>query len=564
MRGRRLLVAAVLGATALGPVTARAGDEAAPCDWPMFGHDPAHTGEAAAGCTTIDSANAASLVPKWFFRANDSVTASPAVDASSVYVGAWDGTFYALARADGRPRWTFDVDTVDHNRSAFGRIVSSAALATFAGRKVVIFGGGASVFVLDAADGRLLASRDLDPDPAAAEHVAEVESSPVVVGRDVYVGLDVHNARGAGRTGVVKLRLEPNATDAWTLTPVWKFDPETGRARYGVAGLTEDAGGGFGCGGVWASPAFTTTPEAPHGLIVFGTSSCSHAEEAKAAGENFIESVFAVDAMTGRPRWVFRPSTDPGDAAGDFDFGSSPNLYHDRRGRHLVGNGRKSGDYYALDVATGAPAWTSHAAQPGWAEDGFAVGGFIGTPAVRTDPRSGRATAIVGVSAIPIPLTWDVIGNRRVPHDAASQADQSTWAARALDPATGEVLWQYRLGGPSYGHTAISRDVALIPETFDFRLTVLDTATGLPLATLPLAGPPSSTPVPADCNVYLGVGTRTTDVEWKAAGDELQQAFAGTPLAPSPLSPLSGVYAFETAGGCEPAPAWDSQVWRSK
>jgi polyvinyl alcohol dehydrogenase (cytochrome) len=479
----------------------------------------------------------------WFYTTNDSVTASPAVDGDTVYVGAWDGTFYALDRETAAVRWQYDINTSDANHSAFGRIVSSAALHDVDGTKVVVFGGGATLFVLRASDGRVLASQDLDPRPTSTDpkHVAEVESSPIVLDRkgqtDVYVGLDVHNDRDNGRTGVVKLSLTHDATNAsWALHPIWKFDPESSVAYGGVEGLTYDPGHDYGCGGVWSSPAYVPATDS----IVFGTSSCSNATEAKAAGQNFLESVFAVDAQTGTQRWVFHPSHDPAEAGGDFDFGASPNVFTDATGRVLVGNGRKSGDYYAFDAASGRNVWQTLAATPGYLNDGFSVGGFIGTPAVKTG-ANGRAESIVGASAIPLPLNW-------TQDDPAGQLDRSTWVARALDPATGAVKWQYRLGGPSYAHTSIANDVVLVPETFDFRLTVLDAATGVPRATLPLAGPPSSTAVPVGRDVFLGVGTRTTDVEYKAFNDQLVDAFAGTPLGASPLSIPSGVYRFALAG----------------
>jgi hypothetical protein len=54
--------------------------------------------------------------------------------------------------------------------------------------------------------------------------------------------------------------------------------------------------------------------------------------------------------------------------------------------------------------------------------------------------------------------------------------------------------------------------------------------------------------VPVGRDVFLGVGTRTTDVEYKAFNDQLVDAFAGTPLGASPLSIPSGVYRFALAG----------------
>ncbi|HET7654595.1 MAG TPA: PQQ-binding-like beta-propeller repeat protein [Acidimicrobiales bacterium] len=538
-----LVALAAAAACALLPVVGHASTTTGACDWTTFGHDVSHTFEAKRPCTDLTATNAATLVPKWFFHTNDSVTASPAVDGDTVYVGAWDGTFYALDREAGAVRWQYDINASDTNHSAFGRIVSSAALHDVDGTKVVVFGGGATVFVLRASDGRILASQDLDPEPTSTDtnHVAEVESSPIVLDRqgqtDIYVGLDVHNDRDNGRTGVVKLSLTHDATGAaWVLHPIWKFDPESSVPYGGVGGLTYDPGHDYGCGGVWSSPAYVPATDS----IVFGTASCSYADDAKKAGQNFLESVFAIDAQTGQQRWVFHPSDDPAEAGGDFDFGASPNVFTDATGRLLVGNGRKSGDYYAFDAASGHKLWQTLAATPGYAEDGFSVGGFIGTPAVKTD-ANGRAESIIGASAIPIPLNWNQ-------DDPAGQLDRSTWVARALDPVTGAVKWAYRLGGPSYAHTSVANDAVLVPETFDFRLAILDAATGLPRASLPLVGPPSSTAVSVGRDVFLGVGTRTTDVEYKTFNDELADAFAGTPLGASPLSIPSGVYRFALAG----------------
>jgi hypothetical protein len=63
----------------------------------------------------------------------------------------------------------------------------------------------------------------------------------------------------------------------------------------------------------------------------------------------------------------------------------------------------------------------------------------------------------------------------------------------------------------------------------------------------PVIGPPSSTAVVAGGSVYLGTGTRETDLEYKAFGVQLQKSFTDA-IGESPLSPLSGVQAWKLAG----------------
>src|SRR5438477_6939432 len=86
-------------------VASPASSPAASCEWPMYGHDMSRTGSST--CPQAPDAAAASrLVPRWFFHADDVVTASPAIDQGTVYVGAWNGRFYALDLKTGRLHWS--------------------------------------------------------------------------------------------------------------------------------------------------------------------------------------------------------------------------------------------------------------------------------------------------------------------------------------------------------------------------------------------------------------------------------------------------------------------------
>src|SRR5262249_14342704 len=58
----------------------------------------------------IGAGNVATLLPAWSFATGDAVSASPAVVAGVVYIGSWDGYFYALDAATGALKWKFKVD----------------------------------------------------------------------------------------------------------------------------------------------------------------------------------------------------------------------------------------------------------------------------------------------------------------------------------------------------------------------------------------------------------------------------------------------------------------------
>src|SRR6478672_578036 len=137
----------LLGSTALAATSSGCADP----DWSSFGRGATRTFDVPASCSPIDTSSVSTLVPAWFLHTTDSVTASPSVSDGTAYVGSWDGTFYAIDVTSGAVRWTFQIRS--HAPTAFGRIVSSAAIESLrepggGQRKVVLFGGGSSVWAL--------------------------------------------------------------------------------------------------------------------------------------------------------------------------------------------------------------------------------------------------------------------------------------------------------------------------------------------------------------------------------------------------------------------------------
>ena len=112
----------------------------------------------------------------------------------------------------------------------------------------------------------------------------------------------------------------------------------------------------------------------------------------------------------------------------------------------------------------------------------------------------------------------------------------------AIRASDGELLWRAALPRASYGAPSFVNGLVLVPVTFGLQLMVLDADDGNLLWTVPLPGAPSSTPVPVGDSIYLGIGTRETDAEYKAFGGSVIEPIAGA----HPLSPLSGILALET------------------
>jgi outer membrane protein assembly factor BamB len=332
-----------------------------------------------------------------------------------------------------------------------------------------------------------------------------------------------------GRTGVVALRLD---TTSWTLSPVWKFDAERELVYKTACGtqpdcvasadpLTYGAGTGHGCGGVWSSPAV----DVDGNTVFFGTANCD-SDQAGLGTDTGGEAMWAVNLRTGAKVWHFTPR---GPNADDDDFGASANLLPGG----LVGEGSKDGVYYARHRATGAEAWTSHAAQAGHLTSGFAFGGFIGTTAVGAVSGS---PAVIGASALSNPFNrFD--GDNPGPDMTLLEDPGRMLSLHAIDAASGKVLWRSPLSRQAFGavSVALSPDVApgvnlggvvFVPSTFSFSIVAVSADTGVPLWTHLLNGPPSSAPTIAGDSVYLGVGVTAMDL---------------------PIGQLSGIWAFELA-----------------
>lgn len=424
-------------------------------DWGMYGAGLGRTFSTTCP-TSINTTTARTLVPAWTVRMPRTMTAAPAVVGGTVYVGDWSGTMYALRATNGSERWRFRTESSPG--AAFGPIVSSAAVADVrtggSTRRLVIFGAGPRVYAVDANTGTQ--AWVVDRSNGLAATTTEFESSPVVHGGVVYIGVDTHNAGVAATGGQRGGLLALDATDG---TLLWEFNPELAQV-------------GVGCGSVWSSP----TVDVERGTVLLATGNCT-ADAASFTWNQHTEALTALDLDDGSVRWTFQPHA-PNRA--DLDFGATPNLISLPGGQELVGVGNKDATYYAVDPATGALVWSTQVAIPGNVQDDFAVGGFIGSTA-----------------------TWrgDVFGGTAL--------GGPPWY-HALDGADGARLWT-GVAGPTYAASAVVNGVVFAGDlTGVFK--AFDAANGLPLFAFPLLGPISSAPAVAGNLVVIGSGTSSSDL----------------------------------------------------
>jgi outer membrane protein assembly factor BamB len=137
--------------------------------WPMWRHDPEHTGTGQSGPSN--------LTLRWNFTTGGGIISSPSVVDCKVYVGSEDRNIYSLDARNGELLWNFTIDA---------RIKSSPAVVD---GTVYVGPDDGYIYSLDAETGNLLWSTYAGGYvPAHFDSVARLSSSPTVVGDKVYVG----------------------------------------------------------------------------------------------------------------------------------------------------------------------------------------------------------------------------------------------------------------------------------------------------------------------------------------------------------------------------------------
>lgn len=395
---------------------------------------------------TLNVGNVNQLEVKWEFTTGGDVSATPAVDADTVYFPDWAGNLYAVDKWTGVEQWRASI-------AAASGVPGDKARATpaIAGNKLIIgtqgsFGGGGKVLAFDKDTGALLWSTTLDTHPAAI-----ITQSASVFGNRVYVGTSSLEESFALIPGYdcCSFRGQMAALDLNTGAIVWQ---------------TITAPSGFPGNAVWgSSPAIDTKRgqlyiatgnnyDAPPEALecIAGAGNDPEAQQACLPADNHFDSILALDLKTGAIRWVTRAlgfdawtvdcipflgegTNCPEPAGPDFDFGQAPALFTVRDGNHsrdVVGVGQKSGQYWALDPNTGAVQWVTQAG-PGGTAGGLQWGSAVDNKRVYTGDANSNA----------VPWTLP---------DGTSTTD-GVWSA--MDAITGELLWQTvpTFGGTPFG-----------------------------------------------------------------------------------------------------------------
>jgi polyvinyl alcohol dehydrogenase (cytochrome) len=427
--------------------------------WPSAGHDIQNSRSQNAE-SKINPTNAANLAVKWAFTTGGDVSATPALDGPNVYFPDYAGNLYALDQKTGAQVWSHkisDYTGIPGDNSRVTPAVFNGYLIF--GNQGGYVGGGAWVMAVNKQTGNLVWKTQVESGafPIVSQSAVIDDSGKTPV---AYVGVssaeELFEALIPGYT-CCSFRGSMLALNANTGAILWR--------TYTMPGGTP--GDSYTGGSVWGSTAvidhtrnslYITTGNnysVPLSVqtCVAAANNDPAATEACISPDDHFDSVMALDLTTGAIKWsdvaipfdsfnascVFaaNPSNCPSPAGPDYDFGQGATLYTVKSAQgkpvDLLGAGQKSGQYWAFNPDTGAVVWVTQ----------VGPGGTLGG------------------------LEWGSATDGTRIYVAISNSEHKAWALgsaggwSALDPATGQILWQTAdpTGGIDPGAVSVANGV---------------------------------------------------------------------------------------------------------
>lgn len=473
-------------------------------EWPMFGQNDQNTASNDEE-RKISTSNVATLAPKWVATTGGDVSARAAVVDRVVYFPDWGGNLWALDAATGAVIW-------QHQLSDYGLPAGTVSRTSPAVQDHTVYIGtqaGAFLLAINAKTGDLRWKTQLEIQSGAV-----LTASPAVLGDVIHIGVSgVTQEVAVGNDNVpcCSFRGSEVAVNARTGAILWKtfMAPSgyTGTAIWGSNAVVDARRNTvfIGTGNNFSTP---TDPAYVNCILAGGTPKFC------LSPDDHVDSIVALDPGTGRIKWSQRLTDgDDWNAACirspvgtncpiptglDSDFGSAPNEFsvrlskaHGRQDGHhdeyqdIIGAGQKSGIYSAFDPDTGDFLW------------GTQVG------------PGGTAGGIQWGSATDGARIYVAIANSN--HQQSAVGTAGSWSA--LDPTTGEILWQIPdpNGAQDIGPMTVANGVVYAPSTgaataSTANMFALDAATGKVMWSFPSGGSVNAGAVVVDGTVYWGSG----------------------------------------------------------
>ena len=410
-----VLTTSVLSVIATQPVSAatRFTVPAGTQDWPTYMHDNQRSG--ASGEQLLSAANASQLTRLWSFKTGGAIAAQAAIVQGVAYIGSWDGNEYAINVQTGAQVWATNLG-VTSQPICYPPSPGVTSSATVLNGTVYVGGGDAYWYALDAATGSILWKVYTGDNSPASGHYNY--SSPLIYNGYAYIGVASNCDNPLVQGQIIQVSLATHL-----VVNTLNFVPN------GQVG-----------GGIWTSP----TIDPATGLIYVTTGTLNQSTQVLS------QALVAFDSatLTIKSFWQIPAAQ----SVIDSDWGTTPTLMVDAKNNQLVAAINKNGYVYAFNRA-------NVAAGPVW-EHYIAAGGDCPQCGDGSVSSSVFANGVLYVSG----------GNTTV------SGVGYPGFVRALDPGTGNVIWEHGTVGPVIA--AISYDNGLIIDGAGKTVEVLDASNG--------------------------------------------------------------------------------------
>jgi polyvinyl alcohol dehydrogenase (cytochrome) len=359
-------------------------------EWRKYCSDYTNSGVAQSG-GAISPLTVGQLRMSWSVDLGGPIASSPTIANDTVYIGDWSGFESAIDITNGNVLAMADLGTTVAPQCQPDTIGITSA-ATSVGDTIFLAGGNNAFYALDAATLQVKWSRILGDNSASGGYYGWC--SPTYVAGRVLQGVS-SNCDDPFVPGAL-VALDPNSGDmmnvSYTVTPEWPHN---------------DIGAG-----IWTSPAV----DLPAQKVYVTTGSAISIED----GHNDSIVRMSLSDLTIEDSWKVESDIE------DADWGSSPTLFTDVNGQALVGAGEKDGNYYTFnrDDLSSGPVWKTQLAHGGACP-------FCGDGILSTAAFDGSLL---------------YVGSGKPAVNDGSSASLGSFAA--LDPTTGNVVWQVAVPAP--------------------------------------------------------------------------------------------------------------------
>ena len=455
----------------------------------------------------INTKNVKDLVPVWSFsfggekqRGQES---QPVIHNGKMFVTGSYSRLFALEAKTGKKLWQYEHRLPDGIMPCCDVVNRGAALYD----NLVIFATlDAQLVALDQDSGKVVWKEKIDEYSAGYSATA----APIIAKGLVLTGVS------GGEFGVIG-RVE--ARDAKTGKMVWVRPTVEGHMGTkdgkdnGISGTTNATWPGdlWKTGGAATWLGGTYDPET--GLAYFGTGNPAPWNSALRPGDNLYScSTVAIDVATGKIVWHFQGTPNDG---WDYDGVNEFVTYKTKDGKHLGGKADRNGFFYVLDAKSGKfqkgfPFVKKITWATGLDENGrpkFDPANRPGDPAKSADGKKGTSVFSVpsflgGKNQMPMAYSPDTgyfyvpanewgmeIWNEPVSYKKGAAylgagftiktIDESyIGAMRAIDPATGKIVWEVKNNAPLWGGVLTTKGGLVFWGTPEGFLKAADAKTG--------------------------------------------------------------------------------------